>query len=487
MPQKAVKAFLWDYIGLFLRNGGSFIIGVFLARLLSPRDYGIVSLMGFFVGISEVIMTMGFSSALIVKKDVEEIHYNSVFWLNLALGCSLYILFFVLSPVFARFYGEPILEKVIKITSIAFIFNSMNLVQTVKLTKKINFKSQTKAQIIALIVSGTSAILMAINGFGLWSLVYYSLLSSFIYTCSLYFFEQWLPKLIFSWNAVRELWKYASNMFASGMLHQVFGKLDVLFIGKFLPVAILGNYNRAVSFNTLINRFTSESIGKVSFPYLITKNNNAEIISLNSKVLGIISMAIFGITGLIYLNADFIIITLFSAKWMASIPILKIIILSAFSNPINVQILSVIKAKGKSDIFLKLEIFRKIIYVITFLTGFWIGTNSGIEFGGLYGIMYGILTFSILSTMLSIYYAGRVLEQKSWYQFQIIIKYALLAFIPAILIIFLFNNLPEQGLLLSFLIKTIIFSLFYLASLLFFKTQAIADLKVILYQFRNRK
>ena len=479
MAHKAVKGFLWDYAGLFFRKGGSFIVGVFLARLLGPRDFGVVSLMGFFTAISGSFMIMGFPSALILKKDAEEIHYSSVFWINLSVGFFLFFLFFFLSPFFAKFYDEPVLEDVIKVTSLTFIFNALNIVQTAKLSKKLNFRSQTKAQIISLIISGAIAILLAKNGYGLWSLVYYGVLSSIIYTCCIYYFEQWLPKFIFSLNAVKEIWKFASNMLISGMLNQFFEKLDVLFIGKFMPVALLGNYNRSQSFNTLITKFTSESIGKVSFPLLVNKNSNQEIINLNAKILGIISLVVFGLTGLIYLNADFIIITLFSEKWIDSVPILKIMILSAFYHPINSQVVSVIKAKGESGIYLRLEIVKNIMYLVSFLIGFFAG--------GLYGMMYGIFVFGVLATLLNIYFSGKVLNHSTLYQLKIILKYALIAFIPALIVIFSSSFLPEIQLIYFFVFKVILFSFLYLIGLIILRTQALKDLIKITNQLKTKK
>ena len=232
LQRKAFWGMVWNFAESFSLQIIQFIIGIFMARILQPSDYGMVGMLSIFLTISNMLITSGFYRALIQKKDRTAIDYSTVFYFNIVVGIILYLVLFFSSPYIALFYNVPILEDLTKVIAIPLILNSLSQVQNAKFAIEMNFKMLSKISIITAIITGISSLYMAYSGFGVWSIAYSSVIGESSRCILLWFFANWTPLWKFSWKSFREMFSFGSKMFASGLLESIYNNLYTLIIGK---------------------------------------------------------------------------------------------------------------------------------------------------------------------------------------------------------------------------------------------------------------
>jgi O-antigen/teichoic acid export membrane protein len=377
LRDKTVKGVSWSFISQISQAVITFIIGLILARLLSPTEYGLVGMVTVFIYVSYIFIDSGFSSALIQRKNCTNTDYSTVFYFNLFISTLIFITFFLSAEIISGFYNEPRLVNIVRVLSVLVILFAFSIVQKSILTKKINFRLQTLTFISSQIVSGIVGIIMAIYGYGVWSLIWKTILNQLLINLQYWFFVKWRPSLVFSKNSLKDMFSYSSKLLASGIINRIYDQSYSLIIGKFFNSRELGLYSRADQFVRIPSESISGSIMSVSFPVFSELQN--EPVRLKNAALKIIKMTMFVNFNLLiglFVISDNLVAGVLGNKWLDSVVYLKILCISGMIYPLHPINLNLITALGRSDIFLKLEIMKKLFAVPVIILGILLGVKA---------------------------------------------------------------------------------------------------------------
>ncbi len=415
LKKRTVKALAFDLINRFSRQGINFAITVILARILSPRDFGLVAMVNVIILFASEMNQMGLGSAIVQKKNATDEDYGSVFYFNMGAGLILTLAVFLIAGPVSAFYDSPELKQVMQVMSLTFIINSFCMVRTSWLRKHLKFSVITASSLISLVAGGSVGIAMAYRGYGVWCLVAQSLISAVVNNICIYFLTKWSPVLIFKWKALKDLWKYGIHMFGNNMLDTFFSQLDNLVIGKLFNPVTLGFYNRAKSLNTLVNDYSSGGMMTVFFPVLSSiQDDKARYEAVVYRFFHVISFTTFFLSGFFFLCAKDVIVILFTSKWIPVIAYYKIMVLAGFVYPLSVILVNIIISKGNSRAYLRLNAIKKSILLVNFVVGFYFGIE---------GFLYGLVLVSMINLSFNILFAAREMEVKMVWFFSIFLKY----------------------------------------------------------------
>lgn len=368
IKKKVISGLVWK----FMERGGvqviQFIVSMILARILLPQEYGTVALITVFISIANVFIEVGLTTALIQKKNVDDVECSSVFYFNLLISIFLYFILYFLSEGIAKFYYQPILSPIFKIQSLTLIIGVFSGIQNVILTRKMEFKKSFYRNLSGVFAYAIVGVVLACSGFGVWSLVFAQLSSSLIGAIVLWITVKWRPKKVFSFDKIRSLFQFGSKMLYSGLLFSIFNNVYSVVIGRLYDGAMLGYYNRAQNIPTMIVNNINETIAGVMFPTLASyQNDKTQLKNILRRSMVTSCFIIFPIMFGLATVAEPLTIILFTEKWIHSVPFMKIICIAFAFQPINTANLQAISAIGRSDIYLKLEIKKKIVIIIVLL------------------------------------------------------------------------------------------------------------------------
>ena len=399
---KTQKGLVWSFIERFATQGVQFLFGIILARLLSPEDYGTIAMPLVFLAIAQCIIDSGFSTALIRKPDLTEDDLSTAFYFNIGVGVVCYLLLFFSSPLIAEFYNTPILADLLKVTALATLFNPLCAVQQAILTRKIDFKTQAVVSLSGALVSGFAGLTMAYNGFGVWSLVCQQVGGYAIRTILLWVLGRWTPKRRWSWKSFHYLWGFGSKMLGSGLLDTIYTNIYPIVIGKFFSANDLGNYTRAQQFATLPSSNVTGVLQRVTFPVLSKIQNEDERLARNyRKILKLSAFLIFPMMLMLSAIADPLVRVILTDKWKGCIILLHIVCFSMMWYPIHAINLNLLTVKGRSDLFFRLEIFKKVCGVCVMCVT--------IPHGIIWMVSGGIVS-SMIALVINTYYTGKLIN-----------------------------------------------------------------------------
>ena len=402
LKQKAAKGVFWSTVERFSVQGVQFLIMIVMARLLTPHDYGIIGMLAIFLAVSQSLIDSGFSQALIRKQGRTEIDNNTVFYFNIVVSAFLYVILYISAPFVADFYGTPLLCSVMRVVCLGIIFNSLAVVQRALLTIKIDFKTQAKAALTAAIASGVIGIAMAYHGFGVWSLVTQQLLNLGINTGLLWLLSKWRPRLVYSWQSFHELFAFGSKLLASGLLDTIYRNIYSIVIGKLFSASSLGHYTRAHQFSEFPSSNLTGIIQRVTYPVLCEiQDDNERLSNIYRRFLKLSAFVIFPLmVGLSSVAQPFVDIIL-GRQWNFCGQLLQIICFSMMWYPIHSINLNLLQVKGRSDLFLRLEIIKKIlgVSVLCVTAPF-----------GLVVMCYGQIFNSLVALAINTYYTGKLIN-----------------------------------------------------------------------------
>lgn len=390
-----IASLFWKLMERGGTQGIQFIVQIVLARLLLPEEYGIIAIVNVFILLANVFVQSGLNTALIQKKDADEVDFSSVFYVSIFIAGLLYVIIFLSAPFIAEFYHNPQLIAVLRVLSIILFFGAINSIQNAYVAKAMLFRKLFFSSLWAIVISGVFGIATAYAGWGVWALVVQQIINQLLITVILWFTVKWRPQLVFSFKKVRILFSYGWKLLASYILNTLYTDMRTLVIGRVFSASILGFYNRGKQFPQLIINNINGSIQSVMLPALSShQDDKIKVKNLMKKSITMSSFLVFPVMMGLAVTAEPLVEIVLTIKWLPAVPFIQIYCLILAFRPIHTANAQAINALGRSDIFLRIEITRTIIGIVVLIVS--------IPFGVL-AIAFGELISAIISTYLYSY------------------------------------------------------------------------------------
>ena len=402
LKQKTLSGLLWTFFETFAIQGFGFIQGIVLARLLMPSDYGLIAMTGVFFAVSYALVDTGFTSALIRKKERTDIDYSTVYVTNVVLSFVLCLVLCLCAPFIAEFYNEPQLFPIVCANAVLLFVGSFIAVQGARLSIQLDFKTKSKISVISTVSTGIISIIFALLGFGVWSLILPNFFAVLIKGILYYFYQHWFPGFRFSWQSYKEFFSYGSKLMASSLLNAVYGNVYSLVIGKFYSASSLGYYTKGHGYATLPSATLSGVLNKVTFPVLSkVQDDDARLENAYRKMIRVSAYVVFPIMILLVVLARPLVLILLTDKWENCVIYLQVLCFAMMWNPIHSLNLNLLFVKGRSELFLRLEIVKKIIGATILCVT--------IPFG-LIAMCCGQVVSSLIFLFVNTYYTGKLIH-----------------------------------------------------------------------------
>ena len=374
LKSKVVKGAVWTLLEKLSTQVVGFVVSMILARLLTPDDYGTVALTTIFFAVAGVLVDGGFGNALIQKKDADDLDFNSVFYLNVCVSLVVYVVLFLVAPSIARFYQTPELTSILRIAAIGLIFNAITAIQNAELTKKMLFHLSFRVSLITCLTSAVCGVTLAFLGYGVWAIVWSTLISGFMGVIARWFIIAWRPRLMFSFNRLKPLFSYGWKMATSSLLASVFSNLNGVLIGKFYSRSDLAFVNKGYALPSLAMNQVDETLGRVSFPALVLlQDDKVKLREAMRRMMRCSTFLVFPLMVGIAMCSHSLIRLLFGAQWTPASPYMMLACFTFALWPFHTINLKGIMALGRSDVFLKLEIIKKVLALTVMLSSFRLG------------------------------------------------------------------------------------------------------------------
>lgn len=426
LKNSAISGSIWKITDRITTQAIGFVIGVVLARLLSPDDYGLMGMLSIFFSVASTFQDSGFGSALIQKKNKTEDDYSTVFIFNITASVIIYVLFFVAAPYIADFYQVPLLEDVVRISSISFITGGLSNIFYTKLNIDLRFKLIAKLSITGTIITGVTGISLAYLGYGIWALVVQNLSCSILVGLLLWFVVGWRPSFRFSKKSFSSLFKFGSNVLLSNMINAIYGNLYTLVIGKAYNPTEVGMYNRANGYASMPSDFCSSVTLQVNYPILAKLQDNDELLlKAYEKLLKIPFFFLYPLMIGLIVCIEPLISIMIGDKWLPCVPYLQILCVGYMFYPLNGFNMNLLLVKGRSDLVLRMDLIKKPIGIILLIVA--------IPFGIIW-MMVGKAAYSIIVFSINCYYTKRILDYGILRQVKILTPITLNAIIMGVAI-----------------------------------------------------
>lgn len=402
LQHKTFTGVVWGFLEKFSTQLVTLVVGVILARLLSPSDYGLIAMAEVFVMVCQIIVDSGFGSALIRKKNRTAVDYSTVFDINVVLSFIMAILLCVSAPFIASFYHEPMLKYIVWVNGLYLFLGAFVSIQGVKMQAEMHFKEHSKIIVYNSIIRGVISVVMALMGFGVWSLILPNLITIFTTALLYWHILHWFPGITFSLKSAKEMFSFGSKLLLSTIINTVYTNLYPMIIGKKFSSANLGYYSKANAYANLPSMTIANVIGGVAYPVLSSiQDDDERLRDVYRRILRLSAYVVFPIMIGILVLARPLIIALITEKWLTSVVYLQILCIAAMLYPIHGLNLNLLQVKGRSDLFLRLEIIKKIIGVIFIIVT--------IRFG-LVWLCVGIVCNSFIGLFINTYYTGKLID-----------------------------------------------------------------------------
>ena len=419
LKQKTVRGASWSFIEQILARGVNFVIGIILARLLSPTEYGLVGMLGIFIAISQLFIDGGLTSALIRTKNPSEKDFSTVYLINMGLSVVFYFLLFFAAPLIADFYKQPLLKPLARAVALAFVIGSISSIQGTLLTIRVDFKTKTIISLASSIISGVTGILCAYKGLGVWALVAQTLTSAATASMLTLLFVRWIPKLVFSKDSFNRLFSYSSKLLAASLVSTIYDNAYPLVIGKRFTAADVGQFSRAGQFPGIANGTITGALNRVAFPVLSQiQDDDERLLRVYEKYIQLSSFILFPVLMGLCGCARPLVSVLLKEQWLECVPLMQILCFSVITNGITTINLNLLYVKGRSDLVLRLEVIKKsIAFAILFISMFF---NVKV-------MCYGQVLYSFIALYLNTHYTKQILGYSFFRQVKTLLPYILLA------------------------------------------------------------
>ncbi|WP_028585074.1 lipopolysaccharide biosynthesis protein [Desulfogranum mediterraneum] len=470
LKQKTVSALSWSACERFSQQGIQFIITIILARLLRPQEFGLIGMLTIFIALAQSFINSGFGQALIQKQDATYLDECSIFYFNIVVGFLAAGALCLAAPWISAFYDQPLLIPLTQALSLNLVLNAFGLIQTTLLNKHIDFKTLFKVGLGATLVSGVIGITMAYKGFGVWSLVVQSLSRTFMNTILLWVLTSWRPAWRLSLASLKQMFGFGSRLLFAGILDTIFVNIYLVVIGKLFSPTALGYYTQAKNLQHLPVANICSIVGRVTFPVFSSlQNDKARLKRSLRKALTTLVLVVFPLMVGLGVLAKPLILVLLGEQWLPSVPYVRLLCVIGAFWPLHVINLNVLNSLGRSDLFFRLEIFKKILVVLSiFITYRW-----GIE-----AMLWGQIVTSFVAYYLNSYYTGKLLGYTISDQIRDLLPYFWSAFLMGL---FVFGSVfIVPSILLSLIVGVILGVVSYYWTCKVFKMPAFEEMDKIL-------
>ncbi len=464
LRKKTLSGMIWTSFQRFSKMGIEFISGIILARLLTPFDYGCIGMLAIFMSLSDAFIEGGFGSALIQKKNPTQTDYSTIFYWNMCMACVLYTILFFSAPAISSFYEIPVLCDVLRVQGLILFIYAFNIIQRNQLKKKMNFKLLAIVSLVATFVSLTVTILMAYNGYGVWSLVAQNLIIAFIPSLVFWFYVRWRPLWTFSWKSFRELFSFGVYMFMTHLINTFFSKLQALLIGKLYSPATLGYYSKASGLEAIASRSISSVLTQITYPlYAMVQDDKPAMVSMIKRLTTSISYITFPLMFLLILIAKPLFVLLYSDRWLPCVPYFQVLCLVGISTCLQAVNLQTIAAIGKSRTMFNWTLVKRGVG-----SSFMIG---GLVFYGMKGFLFGVVVYNWFCYFVNIRLVSIHIGYK-WQQQLLDLAPVTIASTIIFAICYILGWVLNLGLYADGIVKTILFAVLYMGWSFLFKPQS---------------
>lgn len=474
LKQKTFKGVVWSAIERFSTQGVQFLFGILLARLLTPNDYGMIAMLAIFMAVSQTFIDSGFGNALIRKPDRNEADKATVFFFNIFMAAACYGVIFLAAPFAAQFYNMPELADILRVLAINLVIQAFGSIQRLNLTIDLNFRMLAKISLSGAIVGGIAGLVCAYNGLGVWSLVVQQMATTSSSVVLFWVLVRWRPKSFFNKDSFKNMFGFGSKLLFSGLINTIYNNVYDLIIGKVFAAATLGNFSRANHFANFPSSNITGIFQRVTFPVLSKIQDDHEKLRTGYlKFLNIATLVIFPLMiGLAALAKPFILLVL-TEKWVEVILILQILCIAQMWHPVHAINLNILQVLGRSDLFLKLEIIKKIAGItilcitlphgiIAMCLGQWVSTSFGL--------------------VVNTYYSGKLLNAGLFTQLKMYIPTLLNSLIMGAISLGVTKTLPEKNYLLQLILGITAGAAYYAVSNWFFNRKTVEELLEFLHR-----
>ena len=396
------RSFFWNLSENLITQVIQFTIGIIMARILMPSDYGLVGILYVYTAICATVTNGGFSAALIQNPARDESDYSTVFFFNLVVSVALALLLCALSPLIASFYHQPLLEGLTKVMALPMVINAFNLVQRTRLTIQLNFGLLAKIGVTAALVQGATGVAMAYNGFGVWSIAWAQVAGALTSCLLCWILSGWKPSKGFSSAAFKRMFGYGSKLLTSSLIDTVWNNIYPLIIGKFYTPASLGYFTRAHGYATLPSATITDVVSRVTFPILSEMQHDKQQLQKSyNQMLLLTAFFMFPLMIGIATLAEPLIRLMLTDKWIPCVPYLQILCVTMMLYPVHALNLTLLKVIGRSDLFLRLELWKKSLGIIVLIVTLPLGIEA---------MCWGMLFLSVISLFFNTHYTGKYLQ-----------------------------------------------------------------------------
>ncbi|MGS2721762.1 lipopolysaccharide biosynthesis protein [Paraglaciecola aestuariivivens] len=476
LKHKAIKGIVWSFLDKVINQAGNFVLLIYLSRVLSPSDFGLIAMLTIFLAISQSLIDSGFSQALIQKShNVTKEDLSTVFYVNLLVSVFLYLLLYISAPSIAAFYDQPNLIDLSRVLFIIVIINALALVPKAKLIIAVDFKSQGLINSAAMVISAAVAVYMVRNDYGYWALVGLNLTKALINTTLLIICSRWIPAWLFCFKSFKKMFAFGSNLLLAGLVATTVQNLYSVLIGRHFNAAQLGYFQQSANYTNIVATTLSSIIQGVTYPIMTSIQEDKErLVQVYVKVMGMVTLVTFPVfVGFAAVSEEFVLMFL-GEKWRPIIPIVLILCFARLITPISALNLNILNARGRSDLYLKTDLSKLPMTIAALFIA----------------IPYGILAVAVaqlittfISFFINTYYPGKLFGFGAKEQFKQIIPVATASMVMYLSITFITND----SLAIQMIIKVLVGSIVYIGMCRYLKITAFLDVTKIIFERCNKQ
>lgn len=399
LKQKTLDGFFWSLVQQFGTQAISIGVTIFLARILEPKDFGLIGMLVVFMSLGNNLIDAGLTSSLIRNQDSDERDYSTVFYINLVGSILVYLIMFSFSGLISRFFEQPILQSIIKVYCLNFVISAFSGIQKTRLVKEMDFKTEMKVMVPSMIISGITGITLAVMNYGVWALVWMTLVQQFFATIQFWIYSKWRPLWLFDFSRFIYHFDYGYKITLASIINSLFSNLYLLVIGKYFSITELGFYTKADQLKQIPVNNISSTLGKVTFPMFSEIQGDDQKMKLVYK--RVMQQVLFWLTPVMALGAvlaEPVFRIVLTEKWLPAVPYFQILCFIGLMYPVHSYNLNILKVKGRSDLFLKLEIIKKSLIVV--------GIAIALPFG-IFALLWVQIVLNLIAFVINSHFSGK--------------------------------------------------------------------------------